>query len=115
MLIKKAGDLRYSDITPKSVYLNRRQFLMASAGGIPRGACRKATAKLAECRRRARSAPPSRSRPPKYVTTYNNFYEFGTEQEPAGEERRRTSNVAVDRLRRRRLRQAAQVLDSTRS
>jgi len=31
MLIKKGGDLRYSDITPKSVYFNRRQFL----AGVP--------------------------------------------------------------------------------
>ena len=31
MLIKKAADLRYSDITPKPVYFNRRSFL----AGIP--------------------------------------------------------------------------------
>jgi len=32
MLIKKADDLRYSDVTPKSVYLNRRKFLAAIPG-----------------------------------------------------------------------------------
>jgi len=31
MLIKKPADLRYSDITPRSVYLNRRRFL----AGLP--------------------------------------------------------------------------------
>ena len=34
MLIKKAADLRYSDITLKSLYLNRRKFL-ASAASVP--------------------------------------------------------------------------------
>ncbi len=31
MLIQKAPDLRYSDVTPKSLYLNRRKFL----AGVP--------------------------------------------------------------------------------
>ena len=31
MLIKKPADIRYSEITPKSLYLNRRQFL----AGVP--------------------------------------------------------------------------------
>ena len=29
MLIRKAPDLTYADVTPKSVYLNRRNFLRA--------------------------------------------------------------------------------------
>ena len=32
MLIRKAPDLRYSDVTPKSVYLRRREFIQAAAG-----------------------------------------------------------------------------------
>ena len=32
MLIRKAPDLRYSDITPKSLYLRRREFLQTAAG-----------------------------------------------------------------------------------
>ena len=31
MLIKKAEDIRSSEITPKSLYLNRRQFLAGTA------------------------------------------------------------------------------------
>ena len=31
MLIRKGADLRYSDITPKSLYFNRRSFL----AGLP--------------------------------------------------------------------------------
>jgi hypothetical protein len=38
MLIKKAADLRYSDITPKALYLRRREFIqgtaMAAAGAL---------------------------------------------------------------------------------
>jgi hypothetical protein len=36
MLIRKAPDLRFSDITPKSLYLHRREFLKAA--GIAVGA-----------------------------------------------------------------------------
>ena len=32
MLIRKAPDLRFSDITPKSLYLGRREFLQTAAG-----------------------------------------------------------------------------------
>src|SRR5258705_2381143 len=32
MLIRKAPDLRFSDITPKSLYLRRREFLQTAAG-----------------------------------------------------------------------------------
>jgi len=36
MLIKKPGDIPFSEVTPKSVYLNRRTFLMgaAAAGAV---------------------------------------------------------------------------------
>ena len=76
MLIKKGGDLRYSDITPKSVYFNRRQFLMAAPAAFLAARTAQA-AKLDECRK----SPFSTTEPvtaDKYVTTYNNFYEFGT-------------------------------------
>ena len=44
MLIKKALDIRSSEITPKSVYLRRREFIQASAAalvaaGLPSIAC----------------------------------------------------------------------------
>src|ERR1051326_7506974 len=76
MLIKKGGDLRYSDITPKSVYFNRRQFLMAAPAAFVAGR----TAQAAKLENLGKS-PLSTTEPvtdPKYVTTYNNFYEFGT-------------------------------------
>ena len=36
MLVKRSPDLKYSDITPRDVYLNRRKFLygMGLAGGL---------------------------------------------------------------------------------
>jgi sulfoxide reductase catalytic subunit YedY len=76
MLIKKGGELRYSDITPKSVYFNRRQFLAAASGALlATGAAH--AAKLPNVGK----SPLSTTEPPtdpKYTTTYNNFYEFGT-------------------------------------
>ena len=39
MLIKKPADIKSSEITPKEIYLNRRQFMTsASAGLITAGA-----------------------------------------------------------------------------
>jgi sulfoxide reductase catalytic subunit YedY len=76
MLIKKGGELRHSDITPKSVYFNRRQFLMAA----PAAFLAARTAGAAKLANLAKS-PFSTTEPvtaDKYVTTYNNFYEFGT-------------------------------------
>ena len=34
MLLKKAPDIRSSEITPKSVYLRRREFIQASAAAL---------------------------------------------------------------------------------
>jgi len=75
MLIKKGGELRYSDITPKSAYFNRRQFLAAAPAAFL--AVRTASAaKLAAAKSNLSTTEPATD--PKYVTTYNNFYEFGT-------------------------------------
>lgn len=72
------GGLRWSDVTPEAVWLNRRS-LMAGAGGgliaalVGGGA---AAAKIA-----ARPSALSTAEPPtklEDITTYNNFYEFGT-------------------------------------
>ena len=87
MLIKKAPDIRSSEITPKSVYLRRREFIQASAAalvaaGFPHLADEVAAqggglAKLPNVRR-ARSDYSTSEAPSLYehVTSYNNFYEF---------------------------------------
>lgn len=83
MLIQKPGDLRSSDITPKSVYLDRRKFLAALPAAFLAGRRLLAGTKLPV----ARKSPFSTTETPnsyKDVSTYNNFYEFGTSKnEPA--------------------------------
>ncbi|MBI2313070.1 MAG: protein-methionine-sulfoxide reductase catalytic subunit MsrP [Betaproteobacteria bacterium] len=86
MLIRKPGDLRPSEITPRNVYLRRRDFMKAAsalavAGGIaiPEVHAQGRGPKLAV----ARNSPFSTIEEPtpyKDVTTYNNFYEFGTDK-----------------------------------
>jgi len=71
--------MRYSDVTPKEIYLNRRRFLAAAlALPIPAAAAKLAGAKTAF------NAGAEKITPQKIATTYNNYYEFGTgKDEPA--------------------------------
>ena len=87
MLIKKPADLRYSDITPRSIYLNRRRFLaglpVALAAGrelLSPGRARAAGGKFPNL---VKSPFSTTEKPNSYndVTHYNNFYEFGTGKE----------------------------------
>jgi sulfoxide reductase catalytic subunit YedY len=96
MLIKKAVDIRSSEITPKSLYLNRRTFLagsaMAGAAAVTGFGIREvfspsATAmaanKIDGIKKSAFSTTETIT-PYKDVTHYNNYYEFSTEKdEPA--------------------------------
>jgi len=92
MLIRKAHDLTYADVTPKSVYLDRRKFLRAMgivgatavAGkslfdlALPPQTTLAAT-KFSDL---AKSPFSTSEKQNSYedVTHYNNFYEFGTEK-----------------------------------
>jgi len=69
----------YSQVTPKAVYLNRRRFLAAALTlPIPAAAATLSAAKTAF------NVGGEKITPQKIVTTYNNFYEFGTgKDEPA--------------------------------
>lgn len=93
MLIKKPADIPYSEITPKSVYINRRKFL---AGTTVAGAAVMAGRGLLDVispRLKALAgaklsgvakSPLSTSEPQtpyNDVTHYNNFYEFGVEKD----------------------------------
>ena len=74
-------NLRYSDITPKDVYLNRRRFLGAGAAALgslalPRFA--RATVKLDGVKKSAYNVGNETLTSESIITTYNNFYEFGT-------------------------------------
>jgi sulfoxide reductase catalytic subunit YedY len=86
LLIKKPSDLRPSEITSRTNYLNRRQFIKAGAiagGSIIAPAALGAV--VPDGRREplsgiGKSAFSTAETPNSYddITTYNNFYEFGT-------------------------------------
>src|SRR5580765_1745310 len=77
MLIKKPNDLASSEITTEEQFLNRRKFL--AAAGIATGGL------LASGRLLSAVAPAGRQddKPNTFeeITTYNNYYEFGTGKE----------------------------------
>src|SRR5688572_23453183 len=92
MLIKKATDIRSSEITPKSLYLRRREFIQASAaalvgagvGSFPGDAGAQARTKLSGPVKKSQFSTTEKVNLYEHVTTYNNFYEFGTgKDEPA--------------------------------
>jgi sulfoxide reductase catalytic subunit YedY len=80
MRIVSRPKLRYSDVTPRSAYLDRRS-LIAGAAGLAAAALAPAGVKA-----KALQAAPSAlstDTPPtalNAVTGYNNFYEFGTDK-----------------------------------
>ena len=71
--------MRYSQVTPKEIYLNRRRFLAAAlAAPIPAVAAKLAGTPTAF------NVGSEKITPQKIATTYNNYYEFGTgKDEPA--------------------------------
>jgi len=100
MLIKRPADIPASEITDQRVYLNRRAFI-AGLGGA--GATFAASGLPAWARAaRAARAPRDDDKPTPYetITTYNNYYEFGTDKgDPAryaGTLRTRPWTVRVD-------------------
>jgi sulfoxide reductase catalytic subunit YedY len=90
MLIKGVADIPSSEITPKEIYLNRRRFMQglgtagaaliaglgttgstdAAAGGTP-----------LQFRKSELSTQGEALTPLKDITSYNNFYEFGTDKD----------------------------------
>ncbi len=94
MLIKRPADIRSSEITDKTLYLNRREFLGATAATTAAVAAgvlgteafvHAATPaphgrKLENVKKSALSAD---EKPNKWeeITTYNNYYEFGTDKD----------------------------------
>jgi sulfoxide reductase catalytic subunit YedY len=92
MLLKRAPELKYSDVTPRDAYLNRRKFLygMGLAGGLALAGKSIANLALPSARAYAASSLPGLVKGPygtdekvtseQVVATYNNYYEFGTEK-----------------------------------
>jgi len=93
MLVKRQDDLKYSDVTPRSVYINRRKFLQgislagatAVAGAKILDLLSPAQIAYAGTKLNVSSKSPFSTTEPQTpyndVTTYNNFYEFGTGKE----------------------------------
>ncbi len=112
MLIKKASDLRSSDITPYGLYLRRREFIQAASGAAVAAAAALAPpAVLTAAAQAGRSKLPNVAKSPlsttgekltpyEDVTTYNNFYEFGSDKEEpartAGKFKPRPWKVAIE-------------------
>ena len=92
MLLKRGPDLKYSDITPRDTYLNRRKFLygMGLAGGLALAGKSLANLAFPSARAYAATSLPGIGKsslsttekvtPEQTVTTYNNYYEFGTDK-----------------------------------
>jgi len=92
MLIRKAPDLTYADVTPKSVYLDRRKFLramgivgatVAAGNGLFELSWPPQTAFAATKLTGLTKSPFSTTEKQNTfedVTHYNNFYEFGTDK-----------------------------------
>jgi sulfoxide reductase catalytic subunit YedY len=98
MLIKKPADIASSEITPKSLYLNRRKFLLgvsAAAGAAAVGrklreiaspsAIVHAGSTIEGIQKSPLSTTGEKLTPLKDITNYNNYYEFSTDKyQPAG-------------------------------
>src|SRR5579864_4597108 len=97
MLIKKADEMKYSEVTPKKWYMNRRTFIAAaSAAGVAAlggsslrqlfspAQKAQAAAKIDNLKKSPFSTTEKET-PYKDITNYNNYYEFSTDKyEPAG-------------------------------
>ncbi|BBL77001.1 protein-methionine-sulfoxide reductase catalytic subunit MsrP [Methylomagnum ishizawai] len=102
MLIQRPPDIRSSEITPPELFHDRRRFLQMALGATALAALPPAFAAglpLAGIRKSQYTVddPPT---PYESVTTYNNFYEFGTAKEDpakyAGGLKTRPWTIAVE-------------------
>ncbi len=105
MLIKRTTEIPSSEITPKQLYLDRRRFITglgaAGVGLSLNGASAVAGEKL-QFQKSPLSTQGEALTPYKDITTYNNFYEFGTDKgDPAvnaGRLRTRPWKVKIEGL-----------------
>jgi sulfoxide reductase catalytic subunit YedY len=90
MLIKRAADLRWSDVTPRALYLRRREFLGVAGALAAAGAAAVFPSASAEAQTHGAKLPNVKKgpfgtgealTPFEDITTYNNFYEFGIDKD----------------------------------
>ena len=81
MLIRRPSDIAPSEITPRGVYLRRREFLAGAAAlGMIGFIATRAHAAPLQAAKSPLSTTGETVTPLKDITTYNNFYEFGTDK-----------------------------------
>ena len=80
MLIKRQPEFRTSEITPEETYVNRREFLGAAGLGFAAAALTSAVPPAGPPSRRPAGQQADPPTPYNAITTYNNFYEFGTDK-----------------------------------
>ncbi len=86
MIIRRPQDLVYSQVTPKSLYLDRRRFIVSGSAAL--GMLAASGLGLAGTKLSASKSKYSTDEKPtayKDVTEYNNFYEFGTQKHQPAE------------------------------
>jgi sulfoxide reductase catalytic subunit YedY len=111
MLVKHSPDLRWSDVTPKPLYLRRREFVRGVAFGLAAGAAGLVSPGDARAQGKGEKlANVTKSgwgdgetlTPYEAVTTYNNFYEFGVDKDDpsrnAGTLKTRPWTVSIEGL-----------------
>ena len=87
MLTRKAADIRPSEITPRNLYANRRRFMQGACAAVAAnlfgqfgsGVQAQSKVPLAPARKSAYSTTESMNSY-KEITSYINFYEFGTDK-----------------------------------
>ena len=98
MLIKKAADIRESDVTPKELFLKRREFIAAAGvtaaavatnglglfGDAAAVAAQNPNAQKLANLKKSPFSTDEKLNSYRDVTTYNNFYEFGLDKADPG-------------------------------
>ena len=83
MLIKKPADIKSSEITDEVIYLRRREFMQMTAGLALMPLIKTASARTEAALQHVKNTKYSLSEKLtdfNAITTYNNFYEFGTDK-----------------------------------
>ena len=90
MLIKPTPDLRESEVTPRDLYLRRREFIGAAGAGVAAVAAGLAVPDAAAAQnpsaqklanlKKSTVSTDEKMNSYRDVTTYNNFYEFGLDK-----------------------------------
>ncbi len=86
-MTEPAMQLKWSDVTPRSIWLNRRQLMGAGAALLATPALAKIEAT------KSRYSTDEEPNSFEDITTYNNFYEFGTDK---GDPARYAGGLTVD-------------------